>query len=92
LKHDAGDRQQERMTKKRNNEPSFRMAIISTIKGGKSNFHIRASNMKPSCKHVKHVEHSKTKLDPSHRYIIQNGMPGRKLNLELQNDLPQYEL
>jgi len=47
--------------------------------------------MKPSCKHVKHVEHSK-KLDPSNRYIIQNGMSGKKLNLELQNYSPQYEL
>lgn len=31
------------------NEPSFRMAMISTINGGKSNFHMSASSMKPSC-------------------------------------------
>jgi len=35
------------------------MAIIRTIKGGKSNFHMRASNMKPSCKNVKDAKHSK---------------------------------
>jgi hypothetical protein len=30
--------------------PSLRIAIISTMNGGKSNCHMRASNMKPSCK------------------------------------------
>ena len=30
-------------------KPSLRMAMISTMKGGKSNFHMRASNIKPSC-------------------------------------------
>lgn len=30
-------------------KPSLRMAIISTMKGGKSNFHMSASNIKPSC-------------------------------------------
>ena len=62
---------------RRNNKPSFRIAIISTIKGGKSNFQMRASNMKPSCKDVKHVEHSK-KLGPSTNYNVQNTMSGRK--------------
>jgi len=36
--------------------PSLRMAMISTMKGGKSNFHIRASSMKPSCHRVKEEE------------------------------------
>jgi hypothetical protein len=29
--------------------PSFRIAIIRTINGGKSNSHIRASSINPSC-------------------------------------------
>jgi hypothetical protein len=29
--------------------PSFRMAMIRTMKGEKSNFQIRAINMNPSC-------------------------------------------
>jgi len=29
--------------------PSLRMAMIRTINGGKSNFHIRARSIKPSC-------------------------------------------
>lgn len=36
----------------RKNKPSLRIAIISTMKGGKSNFHMRASNMKPICQHI----------------------------------------
>lgn len=30
-------------------KPSLRIAMIRTMKGGKSNFHIRANSMKPSC-------------------------------------------
>jgi hypothetical protein len=37
----------------RSNKPSLRIAMISTIKGGKSNFHMRASSMKPSYHHIK---------------------------------------
>lgn len=40
------------------NKPSLRIAIISTMKGGKSNCHMRASNIKPSC-----CNQVKTKLD-----------------------------
>ena len=29
--------------------PSFRIAMIKTMNGAKSNFHIRAINMKPNC-------------------------------------------
>ena len=29
--------------------PSFRIAIINTMNGAKSNFHIKAINMKPNC-------------------------------------------
>lgn len=29
--------------------PSLRIAIMRTIKGGKSNFHMRASSIKPNC-------------------------------------------
>lgn len=29
--------------------PSFKMAIIKTMNGEKSNFHMRAINMKPNC-------------------------------------------
>lgn len=29
--------------------PSFKMAIIRTMKGAKSNFHMRAINKKPNC-------------------------------------------
>lgn len=41
------------LLEERNHEPSLRMAMISTIKGGKSNFHMSASNMKPSCNQIK---------------------------------------
>lgn len=41
------------------NSPSFRMAIIKTMKGEKSNFQMRAMNMKPNCKrNEKHTEFS----------------------------------
>lgn len=32
-----------------NVSPSFRMAIIRTMNGAKSNFHIKAMNMNPNC-------------------------------------------
>lgn len=41
------------LLEERNHEPSLRMAMISTIKGGKSNFHMSASNIKPSCNQIK---------------------------------------
>lgn len=41
------------LLEERNHEPSLRMAMISTIKGGKSNFHMSASNIKPSCDQIK---------------------------------------
>lgn len=52
------ERERERLTDRilngeRKNKPSLRIAIISTMKGGKSNFHMRASNMKPICQHIK---------------------------------------
>lgn len=57
IKHRA--REREILNRERKNKPSLRMAIISTMKGGKSNFHMRASNMKPSCQHNKNQKSEK---------------------------------
>jgi hypothetical protein len=43
------DRQHMDERKQERDVPSFRIAIISTINGGKSNSHMRASSINPSC-------------------------------------------
>ena len=43
-------------------KPSLRMAMISTMKGGKSNFHMRESNIKSSCQNRVKRKYVKGKL------------------------------
>lgn len=84
------------MCDRRKNLPSLRIAMIRTINGGKSNFHIRANSIKPTCC-KQAVEKNKLCMQ-----ILQCDHPNNKYKMPLnkgkglegtgRDNIPRYEL
>lgn len=53
-------------------KPSLRIAMISTMKGGKSNRHMRASSIKPSC----HITHKCLDGKKTHAKVMSPALKG----------------
>lgn len=76
---------------RRKNLPSLRIAMIRTMKGGKSNFHIRASSIKPTyCKKKQYrkINYTETTHDKNYKMPLNKG---KGVEGTTTNNIPRYE-